>query len=161
MLLALAVTPAMLETEAVYCPPDSSTLPEYCFPPTVIEKLIACISAALLLALAAGAAWACALLACAAGVDRAVLAGDELGDALADAGAEAGADGETVACLETTTGFKIVAGGAADRMLVSCMALSSSRDEDRSSSNRPSADSSFALGRTFSFLVMAQTRRQR
>lgn len=122
MLLALAVTPAMLETEAVYCPPDSSTLPEYCFPPTVIEKLIACISAALLLlALAAGAVWACALLACDAEAGGAVLAGDELDDTVT--GAEAGADGEAVAGLETTTGFKTGAVGATDGMLMSCIAL--------------------------------------
>jgi hypothetical protein len=119
----VAEAPGMLETEAVYCPFVSSTLPEYCLPPTVVEKLTACISAALLLALAGGAAWACALLACAAGAGGAVLAGDELGVAWADAGAEAGADGEAVAGLETTTGFKTGGVGATDGMLVSCMAL--------------------------------------
>jgi len=81
----LAETPGRLETEAVYCPPDSSTLPEYCLPPTVVEKLIVCISAALLLTLAAGAAWACALLACAAGAAGAALAVEVLeGLAVAD-----------------------------------------------------------------------------
>jgi tetratricopeptide (TPR) repeat protein len=33
----VAVAPARLETEAVYCPLDSDTLPEYCLPPTVVE----------------------------------------------------------------------------------------------------------------------------
>jgi hypothetical protein len=37
MLLALAEAPARPETEAVYCPPESSTLPEYCLPATVVE----------------------------------------------------------------------------------------------------------------------------
>jgi hypothetical protein len=37
MLDPLAVAPERPETEAVYSPPDSSTLPEYCFPPTVVE----------------------------------------------------------------------------------------------------------------------------
>lgn len=37
----VAVAPAMPETEAVYSPSDSSTLPEYCFPPTVVVKLVA------------------------------------------------------------------------------------------------------------------------
>jgi hypothetical protein len=115
-----ADAPGRLETEAVYCPFDSSTLPEYCLPATVVEKKVACISAALLLALAAGAAWACALLACGAGAGGAALAGDELDE---DAGAEAGADDEAVAGLETTTGFKTGAVGATDGMLVSCMAL--------------------------------------
>jgi hypothetical protein len=119
----LAETPGRLETEAVYCPFDSSTLPEYCLPPTVVEKLTACISATLLLALAAGAAWASELLACVAGAAGAALVVEELAGAWAGDCAEAGADDETAAGLETSTGFNSGMVGGVDGMLVSCMAL--------------------------------------
>jgi len=33
----LAVANTIFGIEAMYCPPDSETLPEYCFPPTVRE----------------------------------------------------------------------------------------------------------------------------
>ena len=44
----LAVAPERLETEATYSPSNSSTLPEYCVPATVVEKPVSCISAAAL-----------------------------------------------------------------------------------------------------------------
>ena len=37
----VALAPATPETEAVYSPSDSLTLPEYCLPSTVVEKLLA------------------------------------------------------------------------------------------------------------------------
>jgi hypothetical protein len=37
----VALAPAKPETAAVYSPSDSSTLPEYCLPSTVVEKLVA------------------------------------------------------------------------------------------------------------------------
>jgi hypothetical protein len=48
----LALAPVRLATVATYSPSDSCTLPEYDLPPTVVEKLVSCISctAALLLA---------------------------------------------------------------------------------------------------------------
>jgi hypothetical protein len=45
----VAVAPERFETEAVYSPPDSSTLPEYCFPPTVVEYPETSISSAVAL----------------------------------------------------------------------------------------------------------------
>ncbi len=49
----VAVAPDTEETVAVYSPSDSSTLPEYCLPATVVEKLVAAsISSVALLLLA-------------------------------------------------------------------------------------------------------------
>jgi hypothetical protein len=56
-----AVAPARFGTDAVYSPPDSSTLPKYGVPPTVVEKLLTTSSAVLLLAAAADAPPPCPL----------------------------------------------------------------------------------------------------
>jgi len=45
MLDPLALAPARFPTEAEYSVPDFSTLPEYCFPPTEVEKVAAMVSA--------------------------------------------------------------------------------------------------------------------
>jgi hypothetical protein len=45
----VAVAPESVGSEATYSPSDSETLPEYCFPSTVVEKLVTCISWATLL----------------------------------------------------------------------------------------------------------------
>jgi hypothetical protein len=45
----VTVAPARFGTEAVYSPPLSSTLPVYCVPPTVVEKLVAISPAIVLL----------------------------------------------------------------------------------------------------------------
>jgi hypothetical protein len=124
MLLALAVALGRLETEAVYCPPDSSTLAEYCLPPTVIEKLVACISAALPLLLPPPPpereAWECVVWADEVMADEAVLVEAVLGDALAGVDE---ADCEAAVDLLAATGFNTVGVEAADEMLRICMAL--------------------------------------
>jgi hypothetical protein len=59
-----AVAPERLGSEATYSPFDSETMPEYCFPAMVVEKLVSCICwAALLLALTPPPreAWLCSV----------------------------------------------------------------------------------------------------
>jgi hypothetical protein len=109
----LAVAPARFGTEAVYSPPDSSTLPKYGVPPTVVEKPLTISSAVLLLAAEADAPPPCApppdatlvgaLELLEAGVDALEL-DDPLADVVAGA-APADAPGEGFA---NTTGFNTV-----------------------------------------------------
>jgi hypothetical protein len=103
-----AVAPARFGTDAEYSPPDSSTLPKYGVPPTVVEKLLTISSAVLLLA-AADAPPPCppppeaalALLEAGAGV---LELDTPWADAVASA-TRADAPGEGLA---TTTGFNTV-----------------------------------------------------
>jgi hypothetical protein len=121
-LLALAEAPARPETEAVYCPFESFTLPEYCLPATVVEKLVACIAAAALLLLPPPpppperevledevAALEVVLV-------EVVLVEAVLGDALAEVD-------EAVVDRPTNTGFNTVAVELLDEKLRICMTL--------------------------------------
>jgi hypothetical protein len=120
MLDPVAVAPERVETEAVYCPFDSCTLPEYCLPCTVVEKLVVCISSAALLLLPPPPPPPEREVFADEVVVDAVLVEAVLDDALAvvdEAGVEAAVD------RLTATGFSTVAVEAADEMLRICMAL--------------------------------------
>jgi hypothetical protein len=113
----LAVAPERVETEATYSPPDSSTLPEYCVPATVVEKLVSCISsAALPPALAPQEEWLCLLL---AAVVLAVFAAAVVDVAGVDAVGEEVAFGGAAA-----TGFSTVKLEARDEIALISMAQS-------------------------------------
>jgi hypothetical protein len=156
MLLALAEAPARPETEAVYCPPEFSTLPEYCLPATVVEKLVACFtsSAALLLLPPPPPPPEREVLADEVAAVEFVLVEAVLGDALAEVD-------EALVDRLTDTGFNTVAVELLDEILRICMTLSPLRLEVKSLPNRSSAESFPALGEIFNPQVMAQERRAR
>lgn len=121
MLDPVAVAPERVETEAVYCPFDSCTLPEYCLPCTVVEKLVAaCISSTALLPPPPPPPPEREVLADEVVADEAVLAESVMDDALAVVDK---ADGEAAVDRLTDTGFNSVAVEAVDEMLRICMAL--------------------------------------
>jgi len=116
-LLALAEAPARPETEAVYCPFESFTLPEYCLPATVVEKLVACIAAAALLLLPPPPPPPeREVLEDEVAALEVVLVEAVLGDALAEVD-------EAVVDRPTNTGFNTVAVELLDEKLRICMTL--------------------------------------
>jgi hypothetical protein len=119
----LAVAPERVATVATYLPFDSSTLPEYCVPPTVVEKLVCCISsAALLLALAPPEAWPEPLRAGATAL--AVLAAEALEAIVLDAAGVVAFDAAAAFTGAAATGFKTImreeVGAIADISIAVC-----------------------------------------
>jgi hypothetical protein len=121
MLDPVAVAPERVETEAVYCPFDSCTLPEYCLPCTVVEKLVACFTSSAALLLPPPPPPPEREVFVDEVVVEAVLAASAPDDALAE---DDEADDEAVVDRLTDTGFNTVAVEAVDEMLRICMTLS-------------------------------------